>query len=162
MEAFWQLYCEKDIHRITVAELCERAGYNRSTFYQYYADVFAVLEMLEEDLISEWLKMIEDQKQDDQLQIMQLVEFYKNRGEYIAHLTGPQGDPAFRFRLQDALRPYAYELLGFQSRNIQQEIRYDYLFTGILTLLTDWYKYRVEISPEEVLNIARSIALRKD
>ena len=29
MKAFWQLYCEKDIHRITVAELCERAGYNR-------------------------------------------------------------------------------------------------------------------------------------
>ena len=62
MKAFWQLYCEKDIHRITVAELCERAGYNRSTFYQYYADVFAVLEMLEEDLISEWLKMIEEQQ----------------------------------------------------------------------------------------------------
>lgn len=158
MDAFWQLYCEKDIHRITVIELCRKAGYNRSTFYQYYTDVFQVLESLEEELVDEWEAMLVEQSREEGLPVPQMIAFYENRGEYVARLIGPQGDPAFRFRLQDALRPYAYALLGFQQGDVRQEIQYDYMFSGVLTLLTGWYKHREGISPEEVLAIARSIA----
>ena len=158
MDAFWQLYCEKDIHRITVIELCRKAGYNRSTFYQYYTDVFQVLESLEEELVDEWEAMLVEQSREEGLPVPQMIAFYENRGEYVARLIGPQGDPAFRFRLQDALRPHAYALLGFQQGDVRQEIQYDYMFSGVLTLLTGWYKHREGISPEEVLAIARSIA----
>ncbi len=158
IDSFWTLYNEKDIHNITVAELCRKAGYNRSTFYQYYRDVFEVLERLEEELISEWTAMTAAQDQGAKHQILQMLEFYRKYGEYIAVLTGPKGDPAFRFRLQDALRPYAYDMLGFQGEDIRSEIRFDYFFNGILTLLTGWYRHREMISPEEVLSIARDIA----
>lgn len=33
--AFWILYEKRSIEKITVKDICNMAGYNRSTFYQY-------------------------------------------------------------------------------------------------------------------------------
>ena len=38
--AFWELFLEKPVEKITVREIAERAGYNRATFYLYYRDVY--------------------------------------------------------------------------------------------------------------------------
>ena len=40
--AFVSLLNEKELKDISVSELCERAEINRSTFYENYADVFAL------------------------------------------------------------------------------------------------------------------------
>lgn len=40
IDSFWLLYCQKNIEKITVKEICEIAGYNRSTFYVYFNDVY--------------------------------------------------------------------------------------------------------------------------
>ena len=53
-QAFWSLYAERPIERIPVREICERAGYNRATFYLYYHDVYEVLAEVE-DLILDGL-----------------------------------------------------------------------------------------------------------
>ena len=37
------------MNKITVKEVCERAGLNRATFYARYSDCFALLESIEED-----------------------------------------------------------------------------------------------------------------
>ncbi|MCD7750028.1 MAG: TetR/AcrR family transcriptional regulator [Oscillospiraceae bacterium] len=38
LEAFWSLVREKPVAKISVSELTKRAGYNRSTFYEYFLD----------------------------------------------------------------------------------------------------------------------------
>ena len=43
IEAFWSLYCEQRIEKITVKDITNKAGYNRGTFYEYFTDVYAVL-----------------------------------------------------------------------------------------------------------------------
>ena len=50
-EAFWELYAEKSIEKITVREITDRAGYNRATFYLYYRDVYDVLEQVEDTVV---------------------------------------------------------------------------------------------------------------
>lgn len=40
MQAFWELYLEKPIDKITIREITDRAGYNRATFYLHYRDVY--------------------------------------------------------------------------------------------------------------------------
>ena len=49
--AFWSLYEEKPIEKITVREIAERAGYNRATFYLYYRDVYDLFEQLEDEIM---------------------------------------------------------------------------------------------------------------
>ncbi|URN86257.1 TetR/AcrR family transcriptional regulator [Acetobacterium wieringae] len=52
IDSFWLLYCQKNIEKITVKEICEIAGYNRSTFYVYFNDVYEILEEIEEQTIT--------------------------------------------------------------------------------------------------------------
>ena len=42
-EAFWNLYKEKPIEKITIKEVTNLAGYNRGTFYLYYKDIYDML-----------------------------------------------------------------------------------------------------------------------
>ena len=37
--AFWSLYAQKPLEKISVREITALAGYNRGTFYLYYQDV---------------------------------------------------------------------------------------------------------------------------
>ena len=52
-QAFWSLYLEKPIEKITVREITDRAGYNRATFYLYYRDVYDLFDQLEEGVLSQ-------------------------------------------------------------------------------------------------------------
>lgn len=51
--AMIELLAEKDISKITVVDVVQRADLSRNTFYAHYQDVYAVLEELENDFISE-------------------------------------------------------------------------------------------------------------
>ena len=53
MDAFWTLYKEKAIDKISIAEITNITGNNRGTFYHYFKDVYGVLEQIEGDLIKE-------------------------------------------------------------------------------------------------------------
>ena len=46
-QAFWELYAEKPVEKISVREITDRAGYNRATFYLYYHDVYELLDEIE-------------------------------------------------------------------------------------------------------------------
>ena len=48
-EVFLNLLEEKNVERITVKEICEKAKINRATFYKYYDNAFDLLEKLENE-----------------------------------------------------------------------------------------------------------------
>ncbi len=50
-EAFLQLLREKDYEKITVTDIVNRAGINRSTFYAHYADAFALVEEIRDEVL---------------------------------------------------------------------------------------------------------------
>lgn len=49
--AFWKLYQRYPIEKISVSELCRVAGYNRTTFYVYYDNIFDLLNRCIEEMI---------------------------------------------------------------------------------------------------------------
>ena len=50
--AFCKLYEQKPIEKISVKDVINLAGYNRSTFYEYFTDVYALLKYIEDDVIN--------------------------------------------------------------------------------------------------------------
>jgi len=40
MQAFWSLYRQKKIDTISIKEITATAGYHRSTFYEYFVDIY--------------------------------------------------------------------------------------------------------------------------
>ncbi len=49
---------KKQLAKITVNELCEKAGVNRSTFYRYYPDIYALWNEIEEDCFTDLISRI--------------------------------------------------------------------------------------------------------
>lgn len=53
IQAFLNLIKEKKWEKITVKELCLKTEITRSTFYQYYSDIYELMEQIQHDLIQD-------------------------------------------------------------------------------------------------------------
>lgn len=51
---------DKELQKITVQELVNKADIHRATFYSHYHDVYDLYEQMEHDAISEFTKFIND------------------------------------------------------------------------------------------------------
>ncbi len=56
IDAFCALALEKPIGNITIREITAAAGYNRTTFYRYFTDVYTLLDYVEDSLIKDFLQ----------------------------------------------------------------------------------------------------------
>ena len=71
---FTQLLKEKPVQSITVRELCERTGINRSTFYNHYQDVYDLLEQIENEMLGELNEHLKSISPENDLMSMSLFE----------------------------------------------------------------------------------------
>ena len=51
--AFSELLAEKELHRITVQEIADKAEISRTTFYRYYVDVYELYDSLSQNILTE-------------------------------------------------------------------------------------------------------------
>lgn len=49
---------ENEIHKITINDICKMANYNRSTFYQYFSDIYDLRNFIENKLYQILYKII--------------------------------------------------------------------------------------------------------
>ncbi len=57
-EAFFRLRSKKTLEQLTVKELCQVAQINKSTFYCYYADLYALSDAVERETVAGILRSI--------------------------------------------------------------------------------------------------------
>ncbi len=76
-EAFCRLYLKKSINKIAVTEICRIAGYNRSTFYQYYLDVDDMLLEIETETLTYIATQRKTVHTSDSNFISELMELYE-------------------------------------------------------------------------------------
>ena len=58
--SFLEILKTKDISKISVKEITEKANLTRNTFYNHFIDVYSVNESLEDDLINKTIEFIND------------------------------------------------------------------------------------------------------
>ncbi len=61
VNAFFTLAKKKNIYQITIREITGLAGYNRTTFYRYFEDVFSLIEYAEDEFLQHTRKALEEQ-----------------------------------------------------------------------------------------------------
>ena len=98
--AMIELLAEKDISKITVVDIVQRADLSRNTFYAHYQDVFAVVEELEDEFLSgmnEYLdKAIQNREFTEPLSLLQKFQrFVENNVETNRLLLANQNAVAF-------------------------------------------------------------------
>lgn len=144
VNAFWDLYCEKDINKITIKEITDRAGYNRATFYIYFKNVQQVLDYVESRLYKQ-MQMgnsysppsFEQAQEHLQQAILQLDE---NR-RFLCVLLSENGDPRFAKAFHEHFRRMATRLIeeGHVEATVPLDFALDFMIGGIVNCLQQWY-----------------------
>lgn len=141
--AFWQLYLEKPIEKITVREITDRAGYNRATFYLYYHDVYDLFEQLENEILEQIRLLVQERLlSEEQLDFSHhmgfIVELAQRFNGYMPRLIA--GDPSFEERLKDIIAPLLDRFIirdaGLSA--CEQDVLRAYYLSGVLGAINAW------------------------
>ncbi|KNZ40542.1 TetR/AcrR family transcriptional regulator [Acetobacterium bakii] len=169
IDSFWRLYCKKSIEKITVKEICELAGYNRSTFYVYFKDTYEILEEIEEQTITveDFKKIViknlfygnlfHDHRKKAILKA--ILEFFEKNKTYLPVLLGENGDPHFRQKVLKKLTPTVLSI--YQKLPPQELLEVSYLMeyqsAAMLSTIAKWYRNDKDLPTEQFLELLLAV-----
>ena len=161
IEAFWMIYAQKKIDHITIQEITEKAGYHRSTFYEYFVDIYDVLGQVEESLLAylkeEVVKGLAGEQNEDF--VRRLADLYDSKGQYLSVLLGENGDPHFARKLQAVMRPVLMEIFNMPENDIHTIYILEFGLSACLSTITYWYKSNKDLPSKELVGLVRSMLM---
>lgn len=162
MDAFWSLYRDLPVEKITVKAICEKAGCNRSTFYEYYTDSYSVLEAIEEELLDYVRRKLTEELPAslarsfpeirlDAETLAPLSDMYTKRGEYFSILTGVKGDPYFQYKYKQTIKELLTEMLDDPAKkfDLSASIVAEFTASALIGAFNCWYPHRDEYPVEK-------------
>lgn len=162
MDAFWSLYRDLPVEKITVKAICEKAGCNRSTFYEYYTDSYSVLEAIEEELLDYVRRKLTEELPAslarsfpeirlDAETLAPLSDMYTKRGEYFSILTGVKGDPYFQYKYKQTIKDLLTEMLDDPAKkfDLSASIVAEFTASALIGAFNCWYPHRDEYPVEK-------------
>ena len=159
-EAFLALLDKKNFAYITVKEICEAAGVNRSTFYLHYADIYDMLCKIEEELIQEIEEALQQYPLGDEHKsrkfLCRMFEIMTENREIYKALCGQNGDTNFVVRLENLVAAEALRSLAPLFRQMSKRelsFLYAYCLNGCVGIVKMWLIYDGKETPEEMAGI---------
>ena len=157
IDAFWALYCEKRIEKITVKEIASKAGYNRGTFYEYFTDVYDVLEQIENSLIPslEELPPFSTPTGTIGMPLDMFLKLYEENSKYYSVLLGDKGDPAFASKLKNSIKPTIMQVFADKPDADQEELDYilEYTLSAMIGVMSYWFKQADTLTSDRLLEL---------
>lgn len=163
IQAVFELMIEgqKPLSRITIQDVCERAGIHRSTFYAHYQDIYDVVERVEKTmsvrLAESFLEQLEAGAHADAC-FENLFAFIAEHREFYrlylneTHKAGVIGVATELFR--DRLKKIDYTRLGYANED-EQEYHMTFYLHGITALIRRWIDRDCRESPHELYEIMK-------
>jgi len=149
--ALFECLKEKDINKITISSLCEKADINRSTFYKYYGSQYDVIKEMEQEVI----QLINEQlnNQPKETSFIQLLQFLKSNKETIKIFFECNVDNEFPKQV------LALDSINNQLEQVSQNDPYikNYILFGSLATIQQWIDAGCIESCEEIANIINRI-----
>lgn len=159
-ESLVRLLAVKSIYKISVRELCEDAGINRTTFYKYFGSQYDVLSEIEEEFLSHIQGALLQIPADPACQLDTICIYIDNNAELVRLLTDNNVDPDFPGKLFNLppIRQMLLEKIG--GRYDEQELEYVYAFivNGGYHLLQKWISGEDRKSPVMIAALILDLA----
>ncbi len=157
IDAFWGLYCEKRIEKIKVRDITDKAGYNRGTFYEYFTDVYDVLEHIENSLIPtlDELPPVSMPSGTIGMPLDMFLKLYEQNSRYYSVLLGDNGDPAFASKLKNSIKPTIVKVFADKQNVDQIELDYimEYTLSAMIGIMSYWVKRSEHLTSEKLFEL---------
>jgi AcrR family transcriptional regulator len=144
-DAFFGLYEEKKIERISIKEITEKAQLNRGTFYVYYKDIYDLLEKTEDELVEELVFKVKDIitmiLRDENIDpFLPPLEFYLRYSKFLRVLLGPNGDPNFVYKLKKIIKKTLREIFKKEQLPQVENLEYvmEYVSSAQIGIISYW------------------------
>lgn len=165
--AFWELYAQRPIEKISVREITERAGYNRATFYLYYHDVYELLDEIEDQLLDGLSSLVNDRlMRGERLDFSQhmgtILQMAQRCRGYFEVLVGERGDPTFVRRFKEVLAPLLERFVLPADGLAPQEARVllEFYLSGIVAAVSTWLSEDEPMSIDQLIDLIVGEILR--
>lgn len=159
LDAFWIIYKEKSLYKIKIKDITDKAGYNRSTFYEYFLNIDNLLQCAEEKLINEIVneldKTIEHLNSEET--IAKVARVYEYYGYYLSILLVDNGDPSFAQKYKSAIKSLFIKKFNLSEDDLRINILCEYSFGAILSTIVYWYNNGKPFSAEELASLLQSL-----
>lgn len=169
-EAFLELLEKKDFTYITVKEICEKAGVNRSTFYLHYETVSDLLAESARYIITQFVEAMPHDTAEFMLQIQTrpLEELYLITPEYLTPYLNyiKKHRRIFRTTLEQAsvlgmndaylsLNRHVFMpiLNRYQVPLSSQKYMMPFYINGLMGIVNEWLKEDCEDSIERMISV---------
>ncbi|MCI7147867.1 MAG: TetR/AcrR family transcriptional regulator [Firmicutes bacterium] len=153
IDSFWKFYEEKPIDKITIKEITDCAGVYRSTFYQYFSDIYDVLAAVEEEMEYSYDAFLRQASNASSVSATKeiILDFYCTNGKFLALLLGPHGDPQFLSAAKVRVKKTLKSILNIPSCDFETEIFIEMASSAIISMLTYWYDNQESVSLHQVI-----------
>lgn len=167
-KAFMDLLKQKPIQSISIRELCETAGINRGTFYTHYADIYDLMQRIEEEMLADFEKALEPlfQLQEEPFNPVTIstgiFQCLRDNSDLCAVTLGDYGDKRFAAKLINIGRERCVDTyLKYFKGASPKQIEYFYAFVsaGCIGLLRKWLDDGMTCSAQEIAEMAENIML---
>ena len=152
---------KKPLDRITVREVCERAGINRSTFYAHYMDVYDVVEKVEKRMANGLTLSFLDQLEQGAsmetcfVSLFSFIQEYHRFYEVYLNESSSSGVISIAWDLlQDHLKKVSTKDFGARSEK-ELEYRGAFFLFGLTGLIKMWLAGNCKESPAEMVRILK-------
>lgn len=161
LDAFWEVYQRTPIDNITVKDITDTAHVHRSTFYRYFADIYEVLNQLEQMVIDRIAVTLQTKVQATEIRDLLahsdvMISTLKDYAPLVCHLAGPAGDPNFRNLLREQMR-LIYQRFTPCTTSLDADYLFHFVFQTILFNLSFWYENQDRCTLEEVSVLSRRL-----
>lgn len=162
-EAFNELVMEKDIDKITIKELAERADIDRKTFYLHYAGVGEVLEEIQNELLAKVDHLLSDfdlfRPDFDALGFFHRLNAVIDQDSAFYRRLLVADRYSFYYvklktSMKEVLRERYFQAAGKSEVSpVKLDLYAEYATSGIMAIYVDWLKHP-EYDLEEVAEVA--------
>lgn len=171
-KAFLELLEKKDFAYITVKEICEKAGVNRSTFYLHYETVNDLLEESTRYIIDQFKEAMPHDTEEflTKLQTRPIDELYLITPEYLSPYLNYIKDHKRLFRttlehasvlgMNDAYNSLNQHVLipilnRFNVLPSEQKYIMPFYINGLMGIINEWLKYDCNDSIEHIVSVIK-------
>ncbi len=165
--ALAQLMAEKRVQDIAVRELTDLCDLNRGTFYIHYKDVFNMVDVIENELIEDFDRVLSafpvEEVVTRPLQLFeQVFELIRENSDIVSVLMGPNGDLKFINQIKQLVRDRCVAAWPeiFAAGPVQySEYFSSFIVSGFVGLIDAWFLRGMVETPAEMAQFAEGMAM---
>lgn len=156
--ALSELLSQKELHKITVQEVCDKADVNRATLYRHYLDVYDLYDKIEkETIVSFGLLMLELEEQPADVFFKKIIGYISENKSIFEMVFSPNTTGQLRSELGGIIKGVFMQKRLEKEGSGYSESELDYMCSyraqGCMAIIADWVKGGYKESEEQMVAI---------